>query len=160
MAHMCMNRLNIKGNEQDIMMFQRLVAQAASNFRGVTNNVHDVYVDEEKIGESHVCYVYESKWSPIENLTEQLATSFPNLTFRLDYHEHGSEVYGVETWRKGKLIKVTTIEDFTDEKELREWFQKEGFFELSKRCMYCDCLIHQQEIVDEDDCPYCHKELQ
>ena len=55
-------------------------------------------------GKDHVCYIFDTAWSPPISFFDKVSDDFPELTFNLKYTERGMGFEGEASWSGGIMI--------------------------------------------------------
>lgn len=106
--------------------------------------------DEDKI--DSIFYYFNTAWSPVVPVIEEMAKQYPDLTFVYKYQEDGCEFAGVMEFTDGEL----QCEDiFDDTEEYKEFILR--VFDIDMiRCKDCKHLMEIWEVDEnEDKCTEC-----
>lgn len=133
--------------------------QEGFNLAGAMTKFYNFPVDKYTTKDGSLCYGFETKWGPAENLMENMSEKYPELTFKLSYSEEGCEVYGIEVWKNRKLISGEYPDVNWTTNEFRSWLNTNGLNEYEYNCPECGCYVSYDEVDSESECPNCEEEL-
>lgn len=118
--------------------------------------VDEALKNNELDTEIEVYYSFDTAWSPAEPVVLAMAQQFPELHFEHRYLEEGCQFAGIVTYYDGE----ETSREESEDDGFREFIQKHFDDERYIRCPYCNELVEEYEIEEEDgNCPECDKHI-
>ena len=110
--------------------------------------------DDAQDGETHASYMFDTAWSPPEELIGYLAKMWPTLTFTLMFYEEGCDFGGVTEWSEGELVSEEAAGGSNG--NLRDWMAKKGLrTDVKVECPKCKKMVYEDEFGSEDTCQDC-----